>query len=152
MPETLIAFFSKSGRTKATAGTIAHEISSPLYEITTAKKYPSNYVMTIFEASKELKHNDKPELASPKIEDFSSYDRIIIGFPIWCFTCPMAVVSFLEKYDFSGKEIYPFCTSGGSSCAKAAAKIRELCPGANVHEGIKANRIDREQIIEWLKK
>lgn len=151
MPKTLIVYFSKSGHTKAIAETIARETSSTLYEITTAKKYPSTYLMTILESRKEFKHNEKPELTSPKIEDFPSYDRIIIGFPIWFFTCPMAVVSFLVQYDFSGKEIYPFCTSGGSSCSKATDKIRELCPGANVHDGIKANKIDSEKIIEWLK-
>ena len=63
----------------------------------------------------------------------------------------MAVVSWLGQYDFSGKEIYPFCTSGSSSCDKATAKIRELCPGANVHDGIKANTIDGARIREWLK-
>ncbi len=151
MPKTLVAFFSKSGHTKAIAETIASEISSPLHEITTAKKYPSTYIMTILESRKEFKHNEKPEITSPKIEDFSSYDRIIIGFPVWFFTCPMAVVSWIEQYDFSGKEIYPFCTSGGSSCAKATAKIRELCPGATVHDGIKANTINGEKIRDWLK-
>ena len=151
MPKTLIIYFSKSGHTKAIAETIARETSSTLHEITTAKKYPSTYIMTILESRKEFKRNEKPALTDSKIEDFSSYERIIIGFPVWFFTCPMAVVSFIERYDFSGKEIYPFCTSGGSSCAKATAKIKELCPGANVHEGIKANKIDSETINEWLK-
>ncbi|MBQ3399609.1 MAG: NAD(P)H-dependent oxidoreductase [Synergistaceae bacterium] len=151
MPKTLIVYFSKSGRTKAVAETIAGEISAPLYEIVTEKKYPRTYVMTIIESRKEFKRNEKPALVSPKVEDFASYDRIILGFPIWFWTCPMAVVSWLEQYDFSGKEIYPFCTSGSSSCAKATEKIRELCSGANVHDGIKANTIDSVKIQEWLK-
>ena len=151
MPKTLTVYFSKSGHTKSIAETIAREISSPLHEIITVKKYPSTYIMTILESRKEFKRNDKPALASPKIENFASYDRIILGFPVWFFTCPMAVVSWLEQYDFSGKDIYPFCTSGGSSCAKATAKIRELCPGATVHDGIKANSIDSSRIHEWLK-
>ncbi len=151
MTNTLIVYFSKSGRTKSIAQQIAQEINAPLHEITTQKTYPGSYVMTILESRKEFKHNDKPALTREPIADFSSYDRIILGFPIWFFTCPMAVVSWLEQYDFTGKEIYPFCTSGGSSCAKAAAKIRELCPNANVHEGIKANTIDKSTISEWLK-
>ena len=151
MPKTLVAFFSKSGRTKSAAETIAREISAPLHEIITVKKYPRTYLMTILESRKEFKRNEKPELASPKVEDFASYDRIILGFPVWFWTCPMAVVSWLEQYDFSGKEIFPFCTSGSSSCAKATAKIRGLCPGANVHDGIKANTIDGSKIREWLK-
>lgn len=151
MANTLIVYFSKSGRTKSIAQQIAQEISAPLHEITTQKTYPGSYVMTILESRREFKHNDKPALTSEPIADFSSYDRIILGFPVWFFTCPMAVVSWLEQYDFTGKEIYPFCTSGGSSCAKASAKIRELCPNANVHDGIKANTIDKARISEWLK-
>ena len=108
MPKTLVAYFSKSGHTKAIAETIARETSSTLHEIKTAKKYPSTYIMTILESRKEFKRNEKPELTDAKIEDFSSYERIIIGFPVWFFTCPMAVVSWIEQYVFSGKEIYPF--------------------------------------------
>ncbi len=151
MHKTIIAFFSKSGHTKAVAEKISQEINAPLHEIITEKKYPSTYIMTILESRKEFKRNDKPSLSSPNIEDFASYDRILLGFPVWFFTCPMAVVSFLERYDFAGKEIYPFCTSGGSNCVKATAKIRELCPGAKVYDGIKANSLNSTEIQEWLK-
>ena len=151
MHKTIIAFFSKSGRTKAVAEKISQEINAPLHEIITEKKYPSTYIMTILESRKEFKRNEKPSLSSPNIEDFASYDRILLGFPVWFFTCPMAVVSFLEHYDFAGKEIYPFCTSGGSNCVKATAKIRELCPGAKVYDGIKANSLNSTEIREWLK-
>ena len=151
MHNTLVIYFSKSGRTKAIAEKIAQELAASTHEILTEKKYPSNYLMTILESRKEFKHNEKPVLIDAKIEDFASFDRIILGFPVWFFTCPMAIVSFIEKYDFTGKEIFPFCTSGGSSCEKAAAKIRELCPSAKVHDGIKANSIDKSKISEWLK-
>lgn len=150
MTKTLTVYFSKSGHTKAIAETIAREISSPLHEIITEKKYPASYIMTILESRREFKHNEKPALISPNIDDLASYHRIILGFPVWFFTCPMAVVSWLEHYDLSGKEIYPFCTSGGSSCAKATAKIREVCPASTVHDGIKANSIDSAKIREWL--
>ncbi|MBQ3402577.1 MAG: NAD(P)H-dependent oxidoreductase [Synergistaceae bacterium] len=151
MQDTLIAYFSKSGRTRKIAEQIANEINAPLHEILTEKTYPRTYFMTILESRREFKRNEKPKLASPKIEELDSFRRIILGFPIWFWTCPMAVVSWLEEYDFTGKEIYPFCTSGSSSCDKATAKIRELCPGSTVHDGIKANTIDGARIREWLK-
>lgn len=151
MASSLVAVFSKSGHTKSIAEFISHEINAPLHEIITAKKYPGNYVMTILESRKEFKTNDKPALVSEPVAVFAKYERVILGFPVWFFTCPMAVVSWLESYDFTGKEIYPFCTSGGSSCAKATAKIRELCPGATVHDGIKITKIDSALIAGWLK-
>ena len=148
---TLIIYFSKSGTTKKIAEQIAQELQAPLHEILTEKKYPKNYLMTILESRKEFKNNERPALIDEAVENFETYDRILIGFPIWFFTCPMAVVSFIEKYNFSGKNIYPFCTSGGSSCEKATAKIRELCKDATVHDGIKSNKIDSIKISEWLK-
>lgn len=151
MAGTLIACFSKSGHTKKIADIISQTTNAPVHEIKTEKKYPGNYLMTILESRKEFKKEERPALTSEPVKDFDSYDRIIIGFPVWFFTCPMAVVSWLERYDFTGKEIYPFCTSGGSNCAKATQKIREICKGANVHEGIKANKIDEKIISEWLK-
>ena len=151
MSSTLVACFSKSGRTKAIAEFIASELASPLHEIITQKKYPRTYFMTILESRSEFKKGERPALISEPVANFASYDRIVLGFPVWFFTCPMAIVSWLESYDFTGKEIYPFCTSGGSSCAKATAKIRELCPSATVHDGRKFGNIDKSILSEWLK-
>ena len=143
MPKTLIVCFSKSGHTKQIAEFISQTINAPVHDIITEKKYPKNYFMTILESRREFKSGERPALTSEPVENFSQYDRIIIGFPIWFFTCPMAIVSWLERYDF--------CTSGGSNCAKATEKIREVCRGANVHEGIKVRSIDEKMISEWLK-
>ena len=151
MNDTIIIYFSKSGRTKKIAEQISHEINAPLHEITTEKIYPKNYLMTILAARKEFKHNEKPALTSEPIANFDSYNKILLGFPIWWFTCPQAIISFLEKYNFSGKKIYPFCTSGGSNCEKATAKIRELCKESQVIDGIKANNLDSAKISDWLK-
>ena len=151
MEKTIIVCFSKSGHTKKIAKQISKEINAPVHEIITEKKYPKNYLKTILESRKEFKSGERPVLISKPIENFDSYENVVIGFPIWFFTCPMAVVSFLEGYDFSGKNIYPFCTSGGSNCEKATAKIKEICKGAKVFDGIKANTIDKNKISEWLK-
>ena len=150
MDNTIVIYFSKSGRTKAIAEQIAKEIHAPLHEIVTQKKYPRNYLMTILESRKEFKHDEKPALIDSPVENFDSYKNIIIGFPIWFWTCPMAVVSFIEKYNFTGKSIYPFFTSGSSGGDKAAAKIRELCPGATVYDAFNANKFDSTKISDWL--
>ena len=151
MSDTLIACFSKSGHTKSIAEFISHEINAPIHDIITEKKYPRTYVMTILESRKEFKNSEYPALVSEPVPNFADYKRIILGFPVWFFTCPMAVASWLKLYDFTGKDIYPFCTSGGSNCVKATAKIRELCPGANVHDGIRITKIDSSLVSEWLK-
>ena len=151
MTNTLIACFSKSGHTKAIAEYISQELHAPIHEIITEKKYPRTYFMTILESRKEFKHNELPALVSEPVSNFADYERIILGFPVWFFTCPMAVVSWLKQYDFTGKEIFPFCTSGSSNCVKATAKIRELCLGAKVHDGIRFTKIDSALISGWLK-
>lgn len=150
MPKTLTAYFTWGGHTKSIAESISAQTNSTLCEIITEKKYPRNYFMAILESRKEFKHDIHPAIITPTISDFDSYERVIIGFPIWFFTCPMAVVSWIEQYNFSGKEIFPFCTSGGSNCVKATAKIRQICPGANVHDGIRFTKTDSDMITRWL--
>ena len=151
MNDTLIAYFSKTGRTLKSAEFIASEINADIHRITTEKTYPRNYFMTILEARKEFKKDERLTLTDERVANFDSYKNILIGFPIWFWTCPQAVVSWLEQYDFTGKKIYPFCTSGGTGCSKATARIREICPGADVHDGINANKLDKAVISEWLK-
>ena len=151
MTSTLIAYFSKSGHTKSIAEYISKEINAPLHKIITEKKYPRTYFMTILESRKEFKNNEKPSLTSEPVPNFTDYQRIILGFPVWFWTCPMPVVSWLELYNFSGKDIYPFFTSGSSGCDKGIAKIRELCPASNVHDGIRFTKPDSALISEWLK-
>lgn len=146
--KTIIVYFSKSGRTKRTAEKIAAVTGSDLYEIQTRKKYPSNYFKTLGIARAELKRNEYPELAGRP--DLSGYDRILLGFPIWFGTCPMAVLSFVKETSLEGKVIYPFCTSGASGCDKAGASISAAAAGAKVQRGRKANKVSEEMVREWL--
>ena len=150
MTPTLTAYFSKSGRTKSIAEFISRELDAPLHEIITQKKYPRTYFMTLLESRKEFKHNERPALTGEPVPNFPDYQRILLGFPVWFWTCPMAVVSWLKTYDFTGKDIYPFFTSGSSGCDKGIAKIRELCPTATVHDGIRFTKPDKSILSEWL--
>ena len=145
---TLIAYFSKSGRTKRSAEQIAKIIDSDLYEIKTIKQYPKNYFRTLAVARTEFGRKELPELA--EMPDIAGYDRILIGFPIWFGTCPMAVVSFLKKSSMKGKIICPFCTSGATGCDKATADLREAIPDADVRRGMKANKLSHDDVLTWL--
>lgn len=149
--KTLVVYFSRSGRTKGVAEQIAAETGGTLYEIRTEKTYPKNYFAAILAARREFSSQERPALTGEPVADFESYERVLIGFPIWFGTCPMAVISFLERYDFNGKSVYPFCTSSMGGCAKAKADIEKACKG-EVHNGIKANRIDKDKITQWLEK
>ncbi|MCD8325868.1 MAG: hypothetical protein LUC90_04030 [Lachnospiraceae bacterium] len=83
-------------------------------------------------------------------KDFDSYDRILIGFPIWYSKCPQLVLSFISQYDFSKKDVYPFCTSGMSGPETAVEQLKKACAGANVHLGLRLNKIDEEAVRKWL--
>lgn len=147
--KTLVAYFSKSGKTKVLADKIAEAIGADIFEIKTVKEYPQNYFKTINEARKEFAAKEYPELVGSV--DISEYDKILIGFPVWMATCPMAVMSFLKQHDFSGKDIYPFCTSSMTGCKKGTQDIAKACPNATVHYGVRVNNMSIDKIKEWVK-
>ena len=86
------------------------------------------------------------------MENMEDYDVILLGYPIWWHTAPMAVNTFLESYDLTGKTILPFCTSGGSGIEESMPDIQRLgqSRGASVGSGLTANSLNREEITQWL--
>lgn len=149
MAKTLMAYFSYSGNAKKAAEQVAALTNADLFEIKTVNAYSSDYQACIDEARKELGENARPALTD-KVVDMSQYDRLIIGFPNWCSTCPMPVLSFLEDYDLTGKTIYSFVTNGGGGCGNSTRDITESCKGATVTESINGNNLTDEQIKDWL--
>ena len=147
----LIAFFSWGGNTKKISKFIHDEIGGDLYEITMKDKnhYPKDYNSTVEVGAKEIMDTIYPE-----IEDFpgdiKNYDIIILGYPIWWHTAPMAVQSFLKKYDFTGKTILPFATSGGDDVSLTIESIKKHLHGAIVKDGLTANI--KSKIKPWLLK
>ena len=81
----------------------------------------------------------------------ADYDAIFIGFPIWWYVAPTIINSFVESYDFSGKTIIPFATSGGSGMGKTVEVLKPLCPGANWAEGKMLNRVSGRELEDWVK-
>lgn len=147
----LIAYFSKTGTTEEAAREIQAVTGGELFEITVADAYPSSYQSTVDRARRELDENARPALTST-VENMQEYDVILIGYPIWWHTEPMAVNSFLEAYDLSGKTILPFCTSAGSGIEESMTDMRRIAgnQGATVGSGLTANSLSREIITNWL--
>lgn len=144
----LVAFYSRKGNnysggrivhlpvgnTEVIAREIADFVQAGIFEINTLKTYPSGYEETTVVARHELRGNARPELTG-RLENMDAYDVVFLGYPNWWGTFPMAVFTFLESYDFSGKTIYPFCTHEGSGMGRSEHDIQKLCPGARVGKG-----------------
>ncbi|MCD7981024.1 MAG: flavodoxin [Clostridiales bacterium] len=146
--KTLIAYFSNSGKTKGAAEFIYSVEDGDLFEIKPKKNY-GPYLKAIAIAGKEMASKEMPELTT-KVSDFGSYDRILIGFPVWYGNCPRLIRTFIGQYDFAGKDVYVFCTSGSSGPEKSGETVAELCAGAKFHGAIRIAAHDEKQIREWL--
>ena len=123
------------GNTEVVAKIIQEQTGGDLFEIDTIKTYPEDYTETTNVAMEEKRKNARPELIRV-VDQMDLYDVIYLGYPNWWGTFPMAVFTFLESYDFSGKTIIPFCTHEGSGLGNSERDIRKLCPNANVLPGI----------------
>ena len=145
----LIAYYSRKGQNYVgsrivnlpvgnteVAAKMAQELTGgDLFEIQTVKSYPVDYTETTEVATMEKRNNARPEL-STHVNNMDQYDTIILGYPNWWGTFPMAVFTFLEEYDFTGKTIIPFCTHEGSGLAGSERDIRKLCPDAKLLPGL----------------
>lgn len=138
MSKTLVAYFSASGTTQRDADKLAKAAGADLYEIRPAVPYTRADLDWMDKKSRstlEMKDPSfRPELAD-KDADIASYDRIFLGFPIWWYVAPTLINTFLESYDFTGKEIVLFATSGGSGFGKTVQALEPSCPGAVIKEG-----------------
>ena len=138
MNKRLVAYFSASGNTARLAKQLAEAAGADLYEIRPAVPYTSadlNWQNKQSRSSVEMSdHSSRPELAD-KNADIAAYDTIYVGFPVWWYIAPTIINSFLESYDFSGKKIILFATSGGSGFGKAVENLKPSAPDAEIIEG-----------------
>ena len=150
----LIAYFSWSGSTEAIAEMTQEITGADIFHIETVKPYPKGYLRTVRIAKKELKNNERPKLTS-KVSDMDSYDVMYLGFPSWWGTIPMAVCSFLESYDFSGKTIIPFCSHGGGGIGRSVDTIKKICPKTKVENAIAlyggSVNASKQEVKDWIK-
>jgi flavodoxin len=143
------------GNTEVIARKIQGLTGSDLFQIRTVTPYPEDYTETTRVAQDELSGNARPELTE-MVADMDSYAVICLGYPNWWGTMPMAVFTFLDSYDFSGKTIVPYCTHEGSGLGSSERDIKKLCPTAKVLSGlaIKGGTVGRadKDLANWLKK
>lgn len=154
MSKGLVAYFSTSGNTKKIAEMIAEEGGFDLHEIAPEKEYTKadlNWMDKKSRSSVEM--NDKafrPAIKKSDL-DISGYDKILIGFPIWWYVAPTIINTFLEAYDFAGKQIVLFATSGGSGFGNTVKELQTSAPDAKITEGKLLNNVSRQDISEWVK-
>lgn len=163
----LIAYFSRRdenyvngmvksldiGNTEAAAGIIKELTGAELFRIEPVQEYSKNYNQCITQAQADQKRDARPKLKVYP-ESVKPYDMIYLGYPNYWGTMPMAVFTFLEYFDFSGKIIRPFCTHEGSGMGSSVKDIKRLCPGAVVDPGLairggSAGR-SKKDIEEWI--
>ena len=136
---SLVAYFSAQGNTKKLAEKLASEKGFDLFEIEPKEKYTKedlNWMDSNSRSSKEMKDNKdgRPEIVKKDL-DLSLYNTIYLGFPIWWYIAPTIINTFLESYDFTGKKIVLFATSGGSGFGKAINSLKDSAKGATIVEG-----------------
>ena len=130
----LIAYFSWSGNTEALAEMIQSEVGGDLFRIETAEPYTDDYDTLLDIAQAEQQEGARPQL-SGQVENWDSYDVIFVGYPNWWSDAPMAVYTFLESYDFTGKTLIPFNTSASGGFGRSLSGVEESAPGAAILDG-----------------
>lgn len=142
-----------TGNTGVMAHMIAEASGGELFSIRTVEPYPDSYDETIDVGENEKSNGIHPEL-SAHIENLEQYDTIFVGFPNWWYGMPMVMYSFFDEYDFSGKTVIPFCTSGGSAFSDAIEEIENMEPEATVLDGLHiggSSVTDAEsRVNEWV--
>lgn len=167
MAKNLIAFYSRAdenyvsgmmkyldiGNTEVAAGIIEEFIDADMFKIEQMQAYAKNYNTCIAQAQEDQKRDARPKLKAYP-DSIDGYDTIYLGFPNYWSTMPMAVFTFLEHFDFSGKTIKPFCTHEGSGMGSSERDICRLCPNAKVEKGLAIRggsvRQAKKEIERWL--
>lgn len=132
----LVIYFSHTGNTRDVAKEIQTLTGSQIVEIKPVTPFPTDYATLVTLAEKQAADNFRPSFTVDLPDDLNKYGIIFLGFPIWAYTMPMIVYSFLEKYHFADKKIAPFCTNEGSGLADSQEQISKLCPDADVLPGL----------------
>lgn len=143
------------GNTEVIAKKIRALTGADLFEIETVKPYPNDYTETTEVAKDELRNGVRPEIPG-SVKDIASYDAVFLGYPNWWGTMPMAVFTFLESHDLTGKAVIPFCTHEGSGMGRSAKDVARQCPGSKLLPGlaIVGGRVKEADnaVADWLKK
>ena len=154
MSKTLVAYFSASGVTEKKAKLLAEVTGGDLFEIEPTERYTQadlNWMDKKSRSTLEMNDpNSRPAIAK-KVVDMDAYDTVYVGFPIWWYVEPSIINTFLESYDFSGKTVIPFCTSGGSGTGKIDSGMHGICKGdVNWKPAKLVNGFDAGKMKAWV--
>ncbi len=152
--KTLVAYFSASGVTRGVATQLAEVAGADLYEIVPEQLYTDadlDWRDSLSRSSVEMKDKSSRPAIKKNDLNINDYSTIYVGFPIWWYTCPTIINTFMEAYDFAGKTVIPFATSGGSSIEQACNDLKAAYPKSNWKEGRLLNNASKNDLEEWVK-
>lgn len=152
--KTLVAYFSCTGTTKAAAEKLAEAIGADLYEITPEKAYTSadlDWRDKTSRSSVEMNDKTSRPAISGKVKDMDQYTTVFVGFPVWWYVAPTIINTFIESYDFSGKTVITFATSGGSDIKNCDENLQKAYPAIKWGKGKLLNgRVDKNSLAGWV--
>ena len=154
MKKVLVAYFSATGTTKGVAQQLAEVTGGTLHEIKPEQPYTDADLDWRDKQSRstlEMQDKKSRPAITDKLENMGDYDVIYVGFPIWWYTCPTIINTFMEAYDFKSKTVIPFATSGGSSIKKACEDLKDSYPDVNWKEGKLLNGVSKKELEDWVK-
>ncbi|MCQ2566998.1 MAG: flavodoxin [Mogibacterium sp.] len=156
MSRTLVAYFSATGITRKLALNFAETLNADIFEIIPEQPYTEkeiNWTNPLSRCNKE-KIGKKDVPVAGKVENMVDYDTVFIGFPIWYYCAPNVVSTFVKDYDWSGKKVALFATSGGSDVGKSVEKLRPFMPGTPHMAGAKLfdGNASAEEILNWTER
>lgn len=154
MSKKLVAYFSASGVTKNAAERLAKAVGADLFEIKPAVPYTSadlDWMNKKSRSSVEMNNPDSRPAIAETLPNMQDYDTVFVGFPIWWYVAPTIIHTFLESYDFSGKTMIPFATSGSSGMGKTVDVLKKVCPSANWNAGKMLNHVSDSALADWAK-
>lgn len=153
MSKTLVAYFSASGTTAKVAKKMAEAIGADLFEIKPETPYTGadlNWQNKNSRSSVEMNDRSSRPAIAVKVADMPQYDVVFVGFPVWWYREPSIIDTFMESYDFAGKTVIPFATSGGSGLGDSAANMQKLAKGAKVVGGKRfSGNASAEELKAW---
>ena len=153
MSKTLVAYFSASGTTAKVAKKMAEAIGADLFEIKPETPYTGadlNWQNKNSRSSVEMNDRSSRPAVAVKVADMPQYDVVFVGFPVWWYREPSIIDTFMESYDFAGKTVIPFATSGGSGLGDSAANMQKLAKGAKVVNGKRfSGSVSSEELKAW---
>lgn len=149
----LVAYFSATGTTKTLAEYIADGLNADIYEIVPKEPYTDadlNYSDDKSRSTIEMNDSSSRPEISGSVKNMEQYDIVFIGYPIWWGEAPRILNTFVESYDFSGKTIIPFCTSGSSGIGSSASNLQKLSDGEWISGQRFSGGSSRNEVIEWI--